>query len=159
MGQLAIDTPEGKATLLHEARCYEIYEQHYPVTVQRINKVSQLDAFIIKDGEIVGAIEQKSRSMTLRELDKHGSWLISNSKIQAGQTVSRLLRMPFYGFLYLVPDDTLLIWRITNDEGVQLFEYQMKNTRTIATMHGGYKKRINAFLPITEIEDILVYEN
>ena len=58
-----------------------------------------------------------------------------------------MLMVPYLGFLYLVPDDMIFYWKITNKIGDFRFDYEVKETLTQKTINGGKTIRENAYLP------------
>lgn len=111
-------------------------------------KESRIDNLIVKDKELLAIAEIKCRNLTLPVLNQYGTWLITNQKLKDGATISELLVVPFLGFLYLVPDDLLLYWKITDNTGQYLFEFKANDSRTQATCNGGETIRENAYLPV-----------
>ena len=109
---------------------------------------AKIDGLIIKNNALVGAFESKCRKLSLDELKRFGSWLITMDKILEGRKISKLLRIPFFGFLYLIRDERILCWQITDSEGTFSFDFNIANTKTQKTINGGEIVRTNAFLPI-----------
>lgn len=66
-------------------------------------KSSVCDGFICRNNVIVGIFESKCRyDMDKKLLNERGSWLITNRKIVKGKILSELLKVPMFGFLYLI---------------------------------------------------------
>ena len=63
--------------------------------------------------------------------------------------------MPAIGLLYSIPDDTILMWEITNSEGDYLFKFNVEKTVTQETVNGGTIERENAFLPMAYATKII----
>lgn len=108
---------------------------------------SKVDGVIIKNNELSGVFESKCRNMSIEELKKYGSWLVTFDKIMDGKVISKLLGVPYIGFLYLIKDKIVMYWKITDKYGNFLFEFSIKNTKTQKTINGGNIVRTNAFLP------------
>ena len=72
-----------------------------------------------------------------------------------GKRLSEMLRVPFIGFLYLIPDQIIMYWKITDKYGNFLFNFDVKNTRTQKTINGGSIIRTNAYLPFTKGIELL----
>ena len=81
------------------------------------DKPSKVDGFIVKDNILSGIFESKCRNMGLVELMEYGSWLITMDKIMDGKKLSEMLCAPYIGFLYLIKDDIVMYWKITNSDG------------------------------------------
>jgi|TARA_Y100000114_G_scaffold110266_1_gene103860 hypothetical protein len=112
------------------------------------NMDAKVDGVISKSGKITNVFESKCRDMSLQELNRYGSWLITFDKIMDGKRLSEMLRVPYIGFLYLIKDDIAMYWEITDKYGNFLFDFEVKNTRTQKTINGGSIIRTNAYLPI-----------
>ncbi len=122
--------------------------------VQLVETDKELDAkcdgLIIKDNKLIGVFESKCRNMTISKLESFGSWLVTYEKILCGQSISKMLRIGFFGFLYLIPDDVITMWHITNNKGEFRYHFDIKETETQRTINGGKALRENAFLPVSE---------
>jgi len=116
---------------------------------------SKVDGIIIKDGVLSGVFESKCRTMGLVELMEYGSWLITMDKIMDGKKLSEMLCVPFVGFLYLIKDDIIMYWKITNSKGEFLFNFDIKKTKTQKTINGGEAIRTNAYLPFKDGNELL----
>lgn len=92
--------------------------------------------------------------MTYNKLLERGSWLITHDKIRGCQKISEFLQIPFIGFLYLAPkhsdERVLLFWKITNNKGKYLFEFDVHEEETQRTINGGKTTRMNAYLPVEQ---------
>jgi len=148
---LDINTPKGQESVKQEKKMIEHIEKCWGVQIFETNKKDSalVDGIIVKNNEIVGVCENKCRNMTHDTLvDKYGSWLITDSKLDIGKIASKILKVPFIGFLYLVDDDITLFWKITDTDGNFLFDFKTEETPTQATINGGTAIRLNAYLPI-----------
>tara|TARA_Y100001972_G_C7645753_1_gene324519 strand:- start:719 stop:1201 length:483 start_codon:yes stop_codon:yes gene_type:complete len=116
---------------------------------------AKIDGVIIKNNELSGIFESKCRDMGLIQLMEYGSWLVTFEKILDGKRLSEMLRVPYLGFLYLIKDDIVMYWKITNKYGNFMFDFDVKNTRTQKTINGGIIMRTNAYLPFKEGNEIV----
>lgn len=114
------------------------------------NAPSACDGIIVNitTEEIAGIFESKCRDLTFEQLFAFGSWLVTFEKLEKCKAVSELLQVPFFGFLYLIPEDRTLLWKITDEEGKYDFDFKVRETETQATINGGKAIRNNAYLPI-----------
>lgn len=155
---LDINTPKGQKTLKQERRAMSLYGAEHP-GLQIIETPKEggakVDGILMMDGEVRGVYEVKCRTMTLNSLDRFGTWLITSRKIEDLRKASKLLGVPGYGMLYLVDDDMLCVWEITDKHGTYIFEFDTKRTRTQKTVNGGVAFRHNAFLPVRWINEII----
>lgn len=160
---LDINTPKGQRTLNQERRAMGLYADATPgvVMIETDKRGSaKIDGVMFDPlaGHIVGVYETKCRNMTREQLEGYGSWLVTNRKVEDLLRASRLLRCPAYGLLYLVPDDALVVWRLSDAEGKAAFEYETAKTKTQRTVNGGTAFRNNAFLPTSEIARVIEAE-
>tara|TARA_R100000781_G_scaffold2704_3_gene4255 strand:+ start:2818 stop:3300 length:483 start_codon:yes stop_codon:yes gene_type:complete len=119
------------------------------------DKPSKVDGFIVKDNVLSGIFESKCRNMGLMDLMEYGSWLITMDKIMDGKKLSEMLCVPFIGFLYLIKDDIIMYWKITDNNGEFLFDFDIKKTKTQRTINGGTAIRTNAYLPFKKGTELI----
>jgi len=146
---LDILTTKGQETLQQEDIVIQRLIAKWKVQVINTNKndCASLDNLLTRENTLVALTEIKCRKMSREELRGYGdTWLVTNQKIIDGATASKLLRVPFIGVLYLVPDDLILYWKITDSDGNYLFDFEVMETITQETVNGGSIARVNAFL-------------
>lgn len=151
---LDITTPRGQETLGHEARAAEIWHSHYPhmayVETPK-DQPASIDAILVTpDNAIAGAVEQKSRDMTFSQLARwDNEWLVTRAKLDAARMIAVMLRVPVFGFLYMIPEDALIVRRIWNADGTKAAAMRSQATTTQRTVNGGSIERENAFVNMT----------
>jgi hypothetical protein len=107
------------------------------------------DGIILHNDVIAGVVEIKSRpDMTHERLmgERNGEWLLTKQKLDDLQSLSRLLRVPGFGFLYLPASELVLAIRLTSADGTVCCHFREEKTRTQATCNGGVAWRANAFI-------------
>lgn len=111
---------------------------------------ADIDGFITDETTLISGVEIKCRMMTCDQLfhDYKGRWLITYDKIERGISICRSLGVDFRGFLYLVPDETLLIVKIWDHRTHETVDMDLEETRTQATVNGGSIVRLNAYISI-----------
>lgn len=152
---LDINTPLGQKSLEQERETQAIIKKKWSVDIIETpkNSIAAGDGFLIRNGEIIAFFETKCRyDMTYEELIDRGSWLVTMDKIKKCQAVSKLLQVPFLGFLYLLPKSNvnqklLLFWKITDHNGEYVFKFEKWAEPTQRTVNGGETIRVNAYLP------------
>ena len=82
------------------------------------------------------------------------SWLITKEKIESGRILAGALCVPFFGFLHLVDDDTILWWKIASNDGKFLLDFDSYDSKTQATINGGTIVRDNEYLPIKHAHNL-----
>jgi len=112
---------------------------------------ADIDGFIVKGGTIISGVEVKCRMMSYHDLmNKFNSeWLITYDKIERGIAICRSLGIDFRGFLYLVPDQILIIVKIWDYKTREDCIMKIEETRTQATVNGGSIVRLNAYVDVS----------
>tara|TARA_Y100001951_G_C11172205_1_gene200944 strand:- start:51 stop:539 length:489 start_codon:yes stop_codon:yes gene_type:complete len=159
---LDINTERGQASLEYERKMLDRI-RHMMCSKHKNNSAlietdknmdAKIDGIIIKDNQISGIFESKCRNMSLMDLRNFGSWLVTLDKIMDGKKLSTMLRVPFIGFLYLIKDNIVMYWKITDKFGDFLFDFEVRNTKTQKTINGGTAFRTNAYLPLKHGNEI-----
>lgn len=127
-------------------------------------KHNHIDAVLGKkiDGRLTccGVAEIKSRQfarnqkLTVSYLSENGGYLVSKHKIDRGQTLGKMLGVPYFLIVHLMEDDCLLVWEVTDDNGEYKFDFEIRRSLTKETCNGGLIERINCFLPISKSKRI-----
>jgi len=118
------------------------------------NRPAAVDGVFMKDGELNAVVEVKVRKMTRERLRELGdTWLVTMDKLERGRMASALLRVPFVGLLYLLPEKRLFSLPVTKQNGEWALEFERRETITQRTINGGSVKRENAFLPLEQAKE------
>jgi hypothetical protein len=151
---LDVNTPKGQESVQHENFMLKYIHDCWNVDIIKTNKHDSAicDGFLTRNKIIVGLFESKCRNLSYEELETYGSWLITNEKIKICRKLSKYLKVPFIGFLYLIKSNITMYWIITDKNGEYKFEIQTANTETQKTINGGSIIRENAYLPFTNGE-------
>jgi hypothetical protein len=156
---LDVNTAKGQESLEHELRAVQLWQHHYPnytyIHTPK-NGPALVDAVIgDNDTNVVAVVEQKSRNMSLEQLQKWDmEWLVTFAKIEAGRITAHALGVPFVGFLYLIPDDLLITKQLANNKGEWTCNFRKDFTETQETINGGKIVRENAYIDLTEAKHI-----
>lgn len=143
-------TPKGQVTLRHEQRAAEIFEKafgaHYVSTPK--DQPASVDAMILHNEKIRGVVETKCRGMDLSQFQGRfeSQWLITLDKLERGRELAAGLGVPFFGLLYLIPDDTILFQKLSDQRGEWVGKLSIERTMTQATVNGGLASRVNAYV-------------
>ncbi len=161
---LDINTPRGQSALAYEHECIEAFCNLYPdyrflETDKR--EPAAIDGFFYlhKRNWVDCAVEVKTRNMTTEQLmcDYGNEWLVSYHKILKGQQLSELICSPFVGMLYLIPEKKILTIKITDSKGKFLLDFDVRKTRTSASINGGEVIKENAFIPMEKAKEHIWY--
>jgi hypothetical protein len=146
---LDILTAKGQKTLQEENAVIERLSNKWKIQVVNTDKddCASIDNLFVRENILMAISEIKCRQLTRKQLEHYGNTcLITHQKIKDGAMLSKHLRVPFIGVLYLVPDDIILYWKITDKDGNYLFDFEVRNTETQKTVNGGLIVRENAYL-------------
>ena len=147
-------TPRGQLTLEQERLALGIFKERfsdYDIVETPKDRPADIDGFIVHGTNLLAGIEVKCRNMTAHELKNQfgNRWLVTADKLDRGVNICRGLCIPFKGFLYLVPDNMLIIKTIwTPKDGYDTgIDYMQSETQ--ATVNGGTAFRINAYIDVS----------
>ena len=148
-----INTKRGQSSLNYERDAIEkfsLIQPEYRFIETPKDRPAAVDGVFMKGGVLHSVLEVKVRNMTRAKLRNSfdDTWLVTMDKVEAGRVLSRLLRIPFVGMLYLLPEERLLTLRITDEKGLWALDFDTKETVTQKCINGGEATRLNAFLPL-----------
>lgn len=148
---LDINTERGRLAAADQLRATEIVfgsDHEFAFLSTAMTGAAAADGFIVKSGTVTGIAEVKSRDMDYAKLfgGFKAEWLVSFQKLLDVQSLSKLLRIPSYGLLYLVPSAMVLVVRFTDSSGDIVCQYRVEETKTKASCNGGQAIRENAFI-------------
>ena len=156
---LDIATPKGRITVEQEQCAIAIWHSNYP-QVQYIetpkDKPAAIDAIMTHNGRCTGVVETKCRELSFAQFDNlfDQTWLVTLDKIMTAKSVAEGLQVPLLGFLYLVPDYTLLWRKLWCPENGWVTPFTVKKTETRATVNGGKALRDNAFIDMRNCDQL-----
>jgi hypothetical protein len=154
---LDCETPLGQTFISHQYDTQKILEGKGYTLMNMSSKDSHADVIIAKniDGvlTVCGVAEIKSRKMAgdkplTREYLKAGGYLITREKLDYGSQCAFLFGVPYYLIVNLLSEKVILIWKVTNDQGLFEFDFDTRETSTKMTCNGGEIVRKNAYLPV-----------
>ena len=151
-------SPAGQKSLLHENEAVRIFESRYPnckfLTTNKSDS-SLLDGFISINGQVVAAVETKTRNVMLDRLRAPAAaggfdneWMVTYEKIANARELCVALRIRLTGWLYLPAEKSLLVQRICDERGNFLTKVRVQTTTSTATINGGSRVGSNAFINI-----------
>lgn len=160
MSGLMLDcqTPRGRKFISHQLRTQSLLEKRGYKILNMATKASHADVLIAKDVEglttLCGVAEIKSREMagsvplTVDYLANNGGYLVTHDKLKYGSEASNLFSVPFFLIVNLLMENKILIWKVTDDQGLFLFDFETRDTPTQMTCNGGTITRPNSYLPV-----------
>lgn len=165
---LDCQTPRGRRFIDEQHKTQCILESLGYIFVTMSTDSAFADAIIAKrEGEVlkmVGICEIKTRLManekplTISYLKENGGYLVTYDKLSHGVEASGMLSVPFFLIVRLVHENVIMIWKVSDENGVFEFDFEKKITKTRETCNGGQIKRLNAYLPVEKSTVIRVSE-
>jgi hypothetical protein len=141
-------------TFKQEVRCIDLWQQNNPmheyITTDKMG-TAIVDGFIIRQGVMLAAVEQKSRNLSMSMLfDTYGGeLLVDENKWESCLQLSKWLNVPFVMWTYLVPDDLVLSTMISNDRGHPLVKFEKVEGDYQESANGGRVKKRVAYFDVT----------
>jgi hypothetical protein len=138
---LDINTPRGQESVQEEQDMLSILKSAYSSQFFHtpITRAALIDGFIVKNDELIAIYESKCRSESASDFKTkyNNEWLISHHKINSGASLSKALAVPFWGFLYLVPDRKVIAFQLTDDKGNYIKPMRIERRKTSKCCNGG----------------------
>ena len=152
-------TPKGQQTLHQEREAVRIFGDSFPeykFTETPKDRPADIDGIISLHGTMVCGVEVKCRNMTMDVLvNEYGKkWLVTADKIDRCVNVCKSLAIDFRGFLYLVPEKTLLIVPIWSYKDGFTCKIDRAGSLTQGTVNGGIAYRVNAYIHIENVTTV-----
>ena len=152
MANLDIFTPLGQESLRQERLMLEAVQRAYGLEVIETDKDQpcEIDGILVRDKVVVGVFESKCRKLTRAQMRKfQDTWLVTFDKVLAGLHFSKLMRVPYYGLLYLTEEPIGLMIQISDSSGSPVVKMQIARTETRRTVNGGLIERANAYIDLS----------
>jgi hypothetical protein len=152
---LDVNTPKGQIAVIDEARAIGIFldcNDGYRFVHTPKTKASKVDGLLLKGDQLVAVIETKCRyDFDLEKFrgDYKSQWLVTLDKVDSARAMAHQLNVPLVGFLYVEKDRTLLVQRITDEDGLLCVQMTSEATRTQETTNGGSVVRNNAYIDMS----------
>jgi len=154
---LDINTPRGQESVAEETEMFNIIKSknpscqffHTPIT-----KASLIDGFITQKQQLLAIYEAKCRRHSLETFQHQfqNEWMISSHKLLAGAQLSKMLEVPFVGYLYIVPNKIVLSAKITNDKGRFIIPIRFAEKQTSASCNGGIMQDTCGFINLQRMK-------
>ncbi len=146
-------TPKGRETIKQEKEAIALFLDAFPsysFCETPKDRPADIDGLIHHNGVLVSGVEIKCREMRYDTLMGRfeGRWLVTQDKVDRGITMCRNLGIDFRGFLYLVPDQMLIMVPIWSYDRGLIADIDLAHTETQATVNGGKALRLNAYIDV-----------
>lgn len=162
-----INTERGRVAALHQIWCVRevltLHKPGYQYVHTSDTDAAVIDGFVVDPkGQIVAGLEVKSRYNITLEMfmtKMQGRWLLTLQKLNDMQFLAGLLRIPMYGFLYIVPSKIVLVERLVDRDGNIVCSYYAEETETQRTINGGRAIRPNAYIDMNRARHVRLSSN
>lgn len=140
-------------SLQHEIDAMILLSDVYGWRTLKTPRYARVDGIVTNyDGDMLAVYEFKSRELTLDELTKHGTYLVTHQKIQDGCDAARTLGVPFILIVYLIGSENIISFKVADSDGQLLIDYDVARTTTRKNVNGGIVERYNAFIPLNHMK-------
>lgn len=141
-------TPKGIQAIEDVRRGLELVKYDYVETSQSTD--ADIDGFFVRGKEITGVFEAKARykmNQHLLETKFKNEWILTYSKLVKGSQISKALRTPFCGVLYMVDERKVMVIKITDEKGNIIVPVRVLVTPTKETVNEDERvERTNAYI-------------
>lgn len=146
-------------TVRQEREAIRIFGDSFPeykFTETPKERPADIDGVISLYGTMISGVEVKCRNMTMDTLvnEFNKKWLVTADKIDRCVNTCKSLGVDFRGFLFLVPEKTLMIVPIWSYEKGFICQIDREFTKTQCTVNGGTIVRENAYIHIENAKTI-----
>lgn len=143
--QLDCHTPRGRQYIERQMDvAYRVAERYGHDVIFTPDGDARFDCLFHKDGVLMGIAEIKVREMHRRDLERFGTYLVTEDKLLAGIEVASCCRVPFA--LIIALRDCDLFLKISDHQGNRVASWKADTTKTQATCNGGVANRNNAYI-------------
>ena len=150
---LDVNTPKGQEYLSHQHDTMKRFCDNYRKFNLKHAETGSEDAaidFVVTDlSKVVAIAEIKAREMTLDQLRRFGSYLVTYEKIRKGIDTADALGVSFLLIIKLIPDDIIVYFKLNEDVDIEVRE-----TETQATCNGGVAVRKNAYISLDRMIEL-----
>ena len=156
MSNLDCNTPRGQVYIQTQLECMRRLELAWKCQAfqTKTDCSADVDAIFIKDNQVSLVGEIKSREMSLEELIKYGSYLITYEKLIKLKNVGIALCVPSVVVVSLLKDNQIVFWRLTDASGNFEVAFEERHTETKKTCNGGKIYRNNAYISLDGMQII-----
>ena len=134
-------------SLIHERDAMIVLSELYHWRTIKTPRYARMDGIILNyDNDMNAVYEFKARSMTFDDLRRHETYLITYEKILDGCHAARTLGVPFVLIVYLIGSENIILFKVADENGDLLIDFDVVRTTTQKNVTGGAVERYNAFI-------------
>jgi hypothetical protein len=147
---LDCNTKKGKAYIQAQLDTCTIIKRKWGCEVINtpLDKEADIDCLLCRFGSLYAIAEIKSREMSRVDLINFKSYLITKEKLEKGRVLGLNLKVPFFLIVRLLKDNKIIWWKISDENGKFLLDFDSKVSYTQDNCNGGQAERLNAYIPV-----------
>lgn len=109
---------EGRIYIGHQHKCLRMFcsSKNLKCATTDDTSAADIDAVFFRD-HIVGVGEVKTRNISLNQLKRFGSYMVSDYKLDKIATISNSFKCTGILIVYLIPDKKVVWWRVSDKCG------------------------------------------
>lgn len=130
----------------YEDICFDYLLRQYGWKIHTTPRYAAVDGVATKQGALTHIVEFKSRNLTMAQMKRFGTYLISYDKIRTGIDISNAMHVPFILVVYLIDDRKTIGLEVYNPFTYNLVEMDVRETETQQSIEGGKIVRKNAYI-------------
>jgi len=154
MSNLDCNTPVGQTYIAHQLTGERMLMEALglELVVTDPSSSADIDALYNDGAGVLRVIaEIKARNMAVCNLRQFGSYLITHDKLRKGRELAMALRCRFVLAVYLIADQRLVWFDISDETGQWTTDFSVSHTKTKQTCNGGSIIRENAYLSLEKM--------
>lgn len=141
---LACLSKEGVENSKYSKALWNKLSKHFDIELKSTKTPTHCcDGSVWKDEKMIAIFEDKNRYCTLSEMRGKfkNEWMVTARKIWWGVQLSKYMKLPYYCFVYLIPEEIILLWKMTDHEGTLLVPYRTEVSQTQDTIEAKAVKK------------------
>jgi|TARA_R110000824_G_scaffold44320_4_gene129007 hypothetical protein len=151
-------TPAGKKWVSRQSSVVQIISEAWNLDAIETSKTSSatIDVLFSRSGILKAVAEIKCRDMDYAQLQRYGSYLITEDKLIRGYRVAASLHAPLFLFVGLRGDQRIVYCQLTDELGVPVgvtIERRSSLTKRTCNDHSGVE-RMNAYIPVEHMREL-----
>jgi hypothetical protein len=152
--KLDCNTPRGRVWVEKQREAVRECEKAWGVAASQTpdDRESPVDVLFTRDGAVTMIAEVKARDMSMAQLQRFGSYLVTLEKLKKGAAMAKQLCVPYRLIVKLT--DATVWWDVADSEGRKVVELDRRRTLTQATCNGGQANRVNAYLSLARMRQL-----
>ena len=134
---LDINTTKGQRYAAHQMKVQEALEETMPqfrFEQTHIERASPIDGMSFSDKGLVGIYEIRCREDSWEQIEKWGSWMVTEDKLLKGIELAVALKADYFVFIHTIKDGQIHSARICDHRGRLRVKYDTRFSLTHYSM-------------------------